>query len=1112
MRDEGRAAAAPVAPVLVRRAARALPPVRLDAAQRAVVDHQRGAGPVVVLGAPGTGRTTALLEALVARVERDGADPGSLLLLAPSRTSAAVLRDQLSSRLGRTTARALARTPHSYAWGLLRRAAVLRGAPAPRLLSGPEQDQVIADLLRGHALGDGAPPPWPASVPEATRRLRAFRAELRDLLMRALERGVSPTELAALGHANGRPEWVAASAVLREYLQVTALSDAGAHDPAAIVRDAVRLLAADPDLLARERAQWSLVAVEDHQESTAATAALLDLVAGAGADLLVVGDPDATTSGFRGGDPRLVAGAATRYRCADGRDAAVVVLRTRWRSTGAVAAAADRVAARIGSSGAVAHRDPVPAATTGDRAGDRGGETVVEGHLLRTPAQQSALVAAVLRAEHLQRGTPWSAMAVVVRSASSTAALRRVLAQAQVPVTVPVAEVPVRDEPAVAPLRTALRASLQLAGASDGSGASRDVGPDAVLELLGSWFGGADAVAVRRLRQALLATERAGGGARGSDELLVAAVTDPAVLAALPARAARPARVVARALAAGRAAASAPACSAEDVLWALWSATGAEGAWRREALAGGVTGARADRDLDAVVALFDAAARYEDRSPGAPPGRFLDHLESQDVPSDTLAARAAAGSAVDLVTAQGAVGREWEVVVVPGLQDGAWPDTRLRGTLLGAPDLAELLSGRSVALTGADAVLAARRSVVDDERRLLHVAVTRARRRLVVTAVDSDDEQPSPFLDLVAPPPPHDHSTGTRRGGGGHREHTRVPRSLTLAGLVAELRGVLLTPVGARDATGATVDADRRTAAAGQLARLADAGVPGAAPAQWHGLLPLSDDAPLTAPGEPVRVSPSAVEAFTRCGLRWVLESSGGRSPGSVEQGLGVLVHRIAEELPDGGADAMAARLEELWPTLGLPGTWVGARELRRARVMVAKLAAYAAAARAQGRQVVGVEVEVEAALGRALVRGRLDRVERQPDGRLRVVDLKTTKAAPTAAELPGHPQLGLYQAVVEAGALDVSGADDLRVAAASGSSGGASLVQLGGDAVKHREQVQVALSQSGDPAWARTLVEETAEAMASSAFLARQNAGCPSCPVRACCPLHPEGRAVGAP
>ncbi len=1086
MRDHDRrrtAGTGPPAPVLVRPRPAAERPRVLDGAQRAVVEHRRGAGPLVVLGAPGTGRTTALVEALAARVERDGADPASLLVLAPTRSSAAALRDRLSSRLGRTTTQALARTPHSYAWGLLRRTAVLRGAPAPRLLSGPEQDQVVAELLRGHALGEGVPPSWPASAPEATRRLRGFRAELRDLLMRALERGVGPDRLAALGEAHGRPEWVAGAAFLREYLQVTALSSADAHDPAAIVRDAAAALAADEPLLVAERARWSLVAVEDHQESTAATAALLDLVAGGGADLLLVGDPDAATSGFRGGDPALLAAAPERYRRVDGAPARTVVLGTRWRSGGALSAAAARIAARTGAAGTARHRSPRPAPPTAPGGPDPGGS--VEAHVVRSPAQQAALVAAVLRAEHLEDGTPWSRMAVVVRSGAATGGLRRALAGAGVPVAVPVAEVPVRDEPAVAPLRTALRLSL---ARPVPPGVPALPHPDDVLALLGSWVGGADALAVRRLRQALLADERAGGGSRPSAELLVRAVLDPAHLGRLPPRAAAPARAVARVLAAGRTAAADPAATAEGVLWALWSAAGVAGAWRRAALAGGPAGARADRDLDAVMALFDAAARYEDRLPGAPPARFLDHLESQDVPSDTLAARTPGEDAVALLTAQGAVGLEWDVVVVPGLQDGAWPDTRLRGTLLGAPELADLLAGRAGDLPAPEAAVAARRQVLDDERRLLHVAVSRARRRLVVTAVASDDEQPSAFLDLVSPPPP----------GEGERRPSRVPRPLTLAALVAELRSVLLTPVGGSDATGARVDAARHAEAAEQLARLAAAGVPGAAPEHWHGLLPVSDDAPLVDPGLPVSVSPSSVEAFHRCGLRWVLESRGGGSGSSVKQGVGVLVHRVAEELPDGGEAAMLARLEQLWPELGIPETWVGARELRRARRMVARLAAYVADARAAGRTVLGVEVEVEAALGRALVRGRLDRVEVDPEGGVRVVDLKTGASQPPAAEVPGHPQLGLYQAVVEAGALE--GGDR---------SAGAALVQLG-SAKTYREQAQQALAAAPDPAWARRLVEETAEAMASSAFVAAQNASCTSCPVRSCCPLRPEGRAVG--
>ncbi len=1108
--------------------------VALDPDQQRAADHPRGAGTLVVLGAPGTGKTTALVEAVAARVERGGADPASLLVLAPSRTAAASLRDRLSARLPLSSTGVPARTPHAYAWSLLRRAAVEAGTEEPRLLSGPEQDHLIADLLRGHAAGDAPPPPWPSSVPPGARSLRAFRAELRDLMMRAMERGLGPSSLARLGEELGRPEWVAAAAVLREYRQVVALAHPGAHDPAAIVVDAARVLAARPELLDAERRRLSLVVVEDHHESTAASAALLDLLVGAGTDLLVVGDPDATTSGFRGGDPSLIAGAAQRHPAADGSASPLVVLGTRWRAGAVLAAPAGALVERIGSSGQVAHRRPRPSPSA------TGG--TFETHVLRSTGAQGAFVASLLRAEHLEEGTPWASMAVVVRSAGASGALRRALAAAGVPVAVPVAEVPLADEGAVRPLLSALRLALVTAAPGEGLGGQDPGGedpaahgtPDDVVELLGSWMVGADALAVRRLRQGLLAADRAAGGNRGSDALLVTGVLSPELLASAGARATAPARALARVLAAGRAAAEPTDASAESVLWALWAAAGVAGTWQDAALRGGLAGERADRDLDAVTALFDAASRYEDRLPGSPPGRFLEHLQSQDVPSDTLAARRGGAAAVDLVTAQGAAGREWDVVVVPGLVEGAWPDTRLRGTLLGAPDLADLLAGRGPlaarqetgpALTGArssiEEAAAARRQVLDDERRLLYVAMTRARRRLVLTAVDDGEERPSSFLDVVAP----------RERPGEARPVSDVPRASTLPAIVAELRSVLATPLGQVDVCGLVADEDRHARAAGSLARLASAAVPGADPAQWHGLAPLSTDAPLAAGDEPVTVSPSAVETASTCALRWLLGTRSGGREASVSQRVGTLVHQVAQELPDGSADAMTARLEELWPGVGLGETWVGRRELDRARTMVGKLASYVADASAAGRSVAGLEVDVEARLGRALVRGRLDRVEAGPDGALRVVDLKTGQVATPAADVARHAQLGIYQALVEAGAVVLGGAGaepvdgeqpdeapdspaqqpttstvtSATAISATTTSAGAALVQLGTGTRSYAEQDQPALSTDLDPGWASTLLEETAEAMAASVFTAVENDGCSSCPVRASCPVQSD-------
>src|SRR5579875_2331737 len=108
---------------------------RLDDAQRRVVDH-RG-GPLLVLAGPGTGKTTAIVEAVAHRIETRGLDPARLLALTFSRRAAQELRERIVLRLARTSARPLALTFHSYAYALVRREFVLRGEEPPVLLSGP---------------------------------------------------------------------------------------------------------------------------------------------------------------------------------------------------------------------------------------------------------------------------------------------------------------------------------------------------------------------------------------------------------------------------------------------------------------------------------------------------------------------------------------------------------------------------------------------------------------------------------------------------------------------------------------------------------------------------------------------------------------------------------------------------------------------------------------------------------------------------------------------------------------------------------------------------------------------------------------------------------------
>jgi len=1039
-----------------------------------------------VLGAPGTGKTSTVVELVVDRVRSRGVAPDQCLVLTASRTAAADLRERITARIGGTTREPMARTHQALGFSILRQAAALVGSANPRLLSGPEQDVILRELLAGHACHEGKAPDWPAHT-HAALATRGFRTELRDLLMRAVERGVGADGLAALGRAHDRPDWVAASQVLAEYDEVTALSSPGSYDPASILGAAADLLEADPEAAQRLGSGLRLIVVDDAQELTPAAARLLRVIRQPHVDLVLFGDPDVAVQSFRGADPSILGADHCQFGTGP-----TMILATSYRQPKALREVSLRVTRRIGALAGGGHRvlEHLPEGGRADVA------------LLRGTSQEAAFIAAEIRAAHLLGGIPWSEMAVVVRGQGRTSTLRRVLMAAGVPVALPSAEIPVRDEVAVRPLLALLEVALNVA-----SGRPDPINAQTAVDVVLSPIGGTDAVGLRRLRRALRREELDTGGGRTSDQLLVEALVAPSTLGLLGPEAGS-ARRVAAAIAAGvkavgtvtgsteapdpqggRAAGSPlippfplsplfpTGVTAESVLWALWDATGLAESWRRVALGGGPAGARADRNLDAVVALFDAAATYVDRLPQMGPRGFLEHIRGQEVAGDTLVARAPSHEAVPLLTPAGAAGRQWRFVVVAGVQEGVWPDLRLRGSLLGSERLVDVLTGRGQSLRAAQA------AVRYDETRLFLVAVSRASERLLVTAVRSDDEQPSPYLDIVDPPDASGDADELR-------SFSEVPRAMTLTGLVAELRRELVL--------GATVG--ERQVAAVHLAHLAAVKVAGADPASWWALTPLSDDRPLRAEGVSVSVSPSRIESYGKCSLRWLLSACGGDGPGVGAANIGTLIHDIAADLGDADEATMRAEVDLRWGRLGLPAGWLSRRQRSEAQAMVARLARYFQESAAGGWERVGVELEVRVEVGRALLKGRVDRLERDGNGSLRVVDLKTGSAKPTRDDLLRNAQLGAYQAAVELGGFAGHGTV----------SAGAALLQVGKAAgVRTTLQQQGPLSADAAPGWARELVTQTAEGMAGSNFKATVGPACAFCAVRSSCPVQPEGRMI---
>ena len=506
---------------LLRRPTPPADPPRLDAAQQAVVAH--AGGPLLVLAGPGTGKTTAIVEAVTERITERRIDPERVLVLTFSRKAAQELRERITTRLRRTTRQPLALTFHSYAYALVRREFVLAGDVPPTLLSGPEQLLEVRRMLRGEAAGGepAAAEPWPERL-RAALGTRGFATELRDFLLRAAERGLDGRGLARLGRAHGRDDWVAAGGFLDRYIARFDLAPVPAYDYAEIVRIAAALLsrAATRD---RERKAYDVVLVDEYQDTDPAQEALLHALAGDGRELIVVGDPDQSIYAFRGADVHAMGRFPDRFRTPDDRPASVVALRTCRRSGPVLLAASRRVAARLPAAAGLSLPDgpgwPGPAPPASGPAG-RGHRDLlplsdaapgsVRILVASSASQEAAVIADTLRRAHLVDGVPWSSMAVLVRSATrQVPLLRRALATGGVPAVVAGDELPLAAEPGARPLLALLRCALQ-PGALD---------EDAAAELLTGPLGGTDAVGLRRLRRSLHAADIAAGLPPGNQPL-----------------------------------------------------------------------------------------------------------------------------------------------------------------------------------------------------------------------------------------------------------------------------------------------------------------------------------------------------------------------------------------------------------------------------------------------------------------------------------------------------------------------------------------------------------------------------------------------------------------
>ena len=1199
-----------------------------DPSQQAVLElaaHRRS-DPVLVYGAPGTGKSAVAAELALRNLE-DGYDSTRLLLLSPTRQSSARLRDALEHKIAGAGKRGetLSVTDQpsksfaSYAFWLLGEARRLRVAGAdrqPRLLSGAEQDRIIGDIVQAHQIHAEDPGSAWHELKPAFEAAAGLRRELRDFLDRCREYSITADMLRRYAETDsGRSVWAALADLAEAYDRGLAQRYPGAYDAATLITRACTLLEQPvPDTAGSgeptffwelERERLNRVIVDDIQDAGPSVHRLLRLI-GVDNHLVAFASPDTAVQGFRGARPDTLSNWAAPIRSADNppprgsmasgdhrsRSAPTVRhLETGHRLSGQVAELYGNVTERIGVVSAVLRKvsrlfadQGAPTeevvCVPGGKAGSLSTYAVALPHLADQLVLQQVLEA------HHKHGVPWHRIAVLVRSGSEMKSLARLLDAHGVAVASSISETVLHDEPAVAPMLRLLQAATAEKTAA--------LTYQDIVVLLNSTYANVDAVQLRRLHQELLRLDRSldenaptltqpddFAELSRAELLLLHSITTTGVAEQLGATESaheeargwifKPLDRLRSMVLAARTAITDESLAAEpeQALWRVWSAAGVAERWQRQASGNDLPGRQANRNLDAVIALFQTAERFLGQNAGATVEDFIDYIASLELPMDTIAETGLQHRAVEVLTPSTAAGREFDTVIITGLQDGTWPNLQPRGELLGSSDLVALHEVGPEAVT--TDLRGKRAQTLQDEYRLFAAAVSRASRRVALIAVDSDESSPSSLFDLASPP----ESTGESGVKHDRPVLTRVSRAIEGRALAAELRAVLEGGQLVADPDAPSADRGDHPAAATLLAQLAQAGVPGAHPDSWWGYRAMtSAGEPIISPEERLRLSPSRVDSAIANPLGWFTDASGGKAPSTPQQSLGTFIHGIAERYPDADLDTLTEVLDFEWDHFRTGASWATERDKTRAKKLIRFLGLYYAQARGTGRVLIGTElflhqhfeVQVQGGEPRAVeISGKADRVEWAPanvetgtEAGFFVVDFKTGKTVPNDAEVnQWFPQIDIYQWAAVQGAVaetirrllaskeadlshrdreskeslltvfDLSGVTwdptaetisftaasrpvsvDLTATGGQQAVAGAALVQLG---TKNKSlKVQRAGSHAGQRAPEQ--IKQAVQVMTDSEFLAHHEPQSISCYTGLLCPLCSTGRQVSEP
>ena len=650
--------------------------------QREAVEHP--AGPLLVLAGPGTGKTGVLIERISHLVGERNVSPERILALTFSRRAADEMRNRITARVPEAE-KVEVRTFHSFALSVVRRHAGALGLrSAPEIVPTAEQWALVSDIL-------GAEDPEAWGLPTGAFERPATVREVYDLMLRAQEHLLEPSDLRELGDKTGKPYLERAGGVLRTYRH--RLGSSLKADYEGVVQYALRLLNPGGKSAVEISGLYDHVLVDEFQDTNKSQMELLArLTPGEKPNVFCVGDDAQSIYGFRGARIENVREFADRFP-----GAREIHLRTNYRSAAHVVSLAEQAITGDESRPPRDQQNVSSATKLG---------TVLH-KVAASPREEGEWIADRIVELTQGEGIKREEIAILRRSLLDAAPLVDVLASRGIPVDV-----------AVSPGGSSARHLATLLASSAGE----DPDPTQASGPLVSPLCGLSAEAARDLRVAAEASGRSVFGLLRSGDSV----------GGIPEEQMERARSAVRAV---EEAGQAPSFAAKvDSLWKGLPAT--KGLFERHA-----DDEEAARALTDALSFVRSAHAYARMSQRPTVEGFLRAGKMLHEDSDTWAPSAPhAEGAVRLLTVHGSKGLEFEAVFVSGLVDERFP-IRPRGVRFVDPGL--LSAGSPTPRAELD------QSHLFEERRLFYVALTRAKTYLFLTGVEEaaeDGQKASPFL------------------------------------------------------------------------------------------------------------------------------------------------------------------------------------------------------------------------------------------------------------------------------------------------------------------------------------------------------------------------------